>query len=443
MTTALPASVASSSAPASEADGRRHPSRRLGLGERLLRRLLERLERGSLEVVLPDGRERAGRGAEAGPAARVVLHRWRALRRLLLEGDLGFAEAYLEGDWSSPDLVALLELAARQGDAFTRETLGTRAARWLARAMHRLHDNTRRGSRGNIAAHYDLGNAFFAAWLDAGMQYSSALYAEDDADRDPDADAVVRGAGATTLEAAQQRKLAAVMDLLAVQPGQRVLEIGCGWGAVARAIAAQGAHVTGLTLSREQRAWAIARGHVEGLADRLDLRLQDYRDVEGRYDRLVSIEMIEAVGEAWWPTWFSAVAARLAPKGHAVVQAITIDEAVFPDYRRGADFIQRHVFPGGMLPTVTALGEQAAAQGLVFTLERRFGASYARTLAEWRDRFEAAWPRIAPLGFDERFRRLWRYYLCYCEAGFRTGRIDVVLGTLRHAGGHGPAARLP
>lgn len=394
--------------------------------ERGLERLLARVEHGSLTVVLPDGRECTG-GDSAGAAARVVLHRWRALGRLVLGGDLGFAEAYRDGDWSTPDLAALLGLAARQGSGFAARARGTWFARTLARAMHRLHDNTRRGSRDNIAAHYDLGNAFYACWLDRSWQYSSALY--------PDAAAATSPADdAAQLESAQARKLDRVLELLDARHGQSVLEIGCGWGALACAIAGrQGARVTGLTLSREQLEGARTRAAAAGVAERVELRLEDYRDVQGQHDRIVSIEMIEAVGERWWPAWFHTVAARLAPGGHAVVQAITIDEAAFPGYRSGADFIQRHIFPGGMLPTVSLLREHAAAAGLVLGVEQRFGASYARTLVAWRERFDAASAELAALGFDERFRRLWRYYLCYCEAGFRSGRIDVGLYTLRHA----------
>lgn len=377
-----------------------------------VQRLLRQLRCGSLHVELPDGERLHARGSLPGPDATLRLHRWRPLWRLLTQGDLGFAVSYRDGDWSSPDLTALLMLGAANDDAWAATLQGSAPWRALSRLLHRAHDNTRRGSRHNIAFHYDLGNAFYAQWLDEGMQYSSALHAT----------------GHESLEQAQAAKLDKVLELLATPAGARVLEIGCGWGGLAARLAETPAvHVTGLTLSREQLAHAQQHAERAGVAGRVDLRLQDYRDVQGRYERIVSIEMLEAVGEAWWPAYFRVLRERLAPGGQAVVQVITIGERWFEDYRRGADFIQRFVFPGGMLPTRAVLRDQAQAAGLRVEECLHFGASYAATLAEWRRRFLAAWPAIAPLGFDERFRRLWEYYLCYCEAGFRSGRIDVGL----------------
>ncbi|HMW22622.1 MAG TPA: cyclopropane-fatty-acyl-phospholipid synthase family protein [Burkholderiaceae bacterium] len=417
-----PSLPALSSLSAIPALGTARPHSRLaGVGARLLQRrlarLLERLACGSLQVQLPDGQLLQAQGAQPGPTATLQLLHWRALGRLVLRGDIGLAEAYRDGDWTTPDLTALLELGARNEAAWQGGSSPARPLRWLFRLAHRRRDNTRRGSRRNISAHYDLGNHFYRQWLDADLIYSSALY------RQP----------GDTLEQAQAAKIARILELLEL-PQDRdatVLEIGCGWGALAEAIARRGAHLTGLTLSTEQLAHARERLDGAGLASQTDLRLQDYRDVRGSFDRIVSIEMIEAVGERFWPTYFATLHDRLAPGGCAVVQSITIDESAFDSYRREADFIQHFIFPGGMLPSRTVLRQQAEAAGLTIDHVETFGLSYAETLAEWRRRFLAAWPRIARLGFDEGFRRLWEYYLCYCEAGFRCGRVDVGLYRFR------------
>jgi cyclopropane-fatty-acyl-phospholipid synthase len=341
----------------------------------------------------------------------MVLHRWRTLRRLLLQGDVSFAEAYMDGDWDSPDLPALIELAGRNMPTLTDAIDGTWYKRLRNRLLHRLNANTRRGSKRNITKHYDLGNDFYRTWLDAGMSYSSALYA------DP----------AMTLEAAQTAKQDRVIELLAPPAGARVLEIGCGWGGLAEKLVRDaGCHVTGVTLSPAQLEFSQAR---LAAAD-TDLRLQDYRDVRGQFDGIVSIEMMEAVGEAYWPSYFAALRERLKPGGVAVIQAITIAEALFDGYKRCPDFIQRYIFPGGMLPTIQEIRRQTEQAGLVLRSSETFGLSYARTLAEWRQRFHAAWPRIQRQGFDERFRRMWDYYLAYCEGGFRAGNIDVGLYVL-------------
>lgn len=382
----------------------------------MLAHLLGRVQCGSLVLELPGGQRLEARGEHPGAHASLRLHGWRPLMRLMLQGDLGLAESYRDGDWSTPDLTAVL-LFGIQNEAHWGRTLeGKGPAAWWARLFHRLRANSRSGSRQNIAFHYDLGNDFYAQWLDATMLYSSALY----------------DTGQETLEQAQALRLQRILDLVNAPPGAQVLEIGCGWGEVAASLAGRhGAQVTGLTLSREQLAHAQERVAGRGLQSRVDLRLQDYRDVTGRYDRIVSIEMIEAVGEAYWPVYFNTLRERLAPGGHAVLQAITIHEDYFDRYRSSADFIQRHIFPGGMLPSVRAMREQAEGAGLALETHLSFGDSYARTLVDWRQRFQAAWPTIAKQGFDERFRRLWEYYLCYCEAGFRSGRIDVGLYTLR------------
>lgn len=397
--------------PVTPADVADLASRRLGgFRARLLDRLLAGLDCGRLTVELPSGRRFQRAGRRDGPEAAIVIHCWRLLRRLVVGGDIGFAEGYIAGDWSSPDLVALIRLAARNTDALAGTLHGSHLFRLLHRLRHFSRANTRRGSRRNIEAHYDLGNDFYRWWLDPTMLYSSALY---DADSDD-------------LEAAQRAKLARIGELLQLQGGERVLEIGCGWGALAVHLAERaGAAVTGITLSPSQLAYAREVASKSPAAARIDLRLQDYRDVAERFDRIASIEMFEAVGRDWWPTYFAAVRRALKPGGRAVLQVITIADERFEAYARDTDFIQQHVFPGGMLPSPTAFAAAAAAAGLAIERADRFGLSYAATLAEWRRRFERHWPQIAAAGFDERFRRRWRYYLAYCEAGFREGTVDV------------------
>jgi cyclopropane-fatty-acyl-phospholipid synthase len=383
----------------------------------LLLRLLRRIEVGCIDVRLPTGESNTHVGSVAGPHAALVLHRWRTVWRLLVGGDLGFAEAYIDGDWSSPDLPSLIEWAALNETALGGGIRGTAAMRALNWLLHRRRANTRGGSRRNIVAHYDLGNDFYAAWLDSGMSYSSAIF--DESDR--------------SLEAAQVRKLDVVMERLLLTGGERVLEIGCGWGALAERLGHAGCHVVGVTLSPAQLAYAQARVVASGLASRVTLRLQDYRDIAGTFDRIVSIEMLEAVGEAFWPRYFAKLREALAPGGLAVLQVISIDEARFDNYRRQPDFIQRHIFPGGMLPSLPALRGCIAGAELALESAEQFAGSYAATLAEWRRRFHRAWPDLRALGFDEAFRRKWDYYLAYCEGGFRAGAINVGLYTLRRA----------
>ncbi|MBN8977363.1 MAG: class I SAM-dependent methyltransferase [Rhizobiales bacterium] len=380
-----------------------------GLVVRALNRMIAQIDFGQITVVLPSGDRIQRSGASTGPSAMLVLNRWRAIGRLISQGDLGFAEAYIDGDWTSPDLPALLELAAGNIALLDRSTAGFWPARIFNRVRHLLRANSKAGSRRNIAFHYDLGNAFYERWLDRSMTYSSALYAHPD----------------QTLEDAQEAKLSRVEQLLDLRGGEKVLEIGCGWGALAMRLALAGARVTGVTLSSEQLAFSRQRVEQQAAVGKVALELTDYRDLEGRYDRIVSIEMLEAVGEAYWPIYFKTLHDRLHEGGIVVLQVITIDETRFETYRRSADFIQRHIFPGGMLPTKGILVELSARAGLELVSTESFGQSYAATLAEWRKRFLASWPDIAEMGFSERFRRLWDYYLCYCEAGFRAETIDV------------------
>jgi len=378
---------------------------------------LERTRHGSLELTLPGDDEWVFMGnRNSGPAAQLNIRDPRALLRLIRGGATGFAESYLDGQWETPDLTALLEFAVRNERDLAGTTGGGPMARLLNRLYHRLHANSRRGSRRNIAAHYDLGNGFYREWLDPGMTYSSALFEHPGQD----------------LDAAQTAKYRTIAELAGVGPDSRVLEIGCGWGGFMEYAAARhGSRVQGITLSREQLAWANLRMQRTGLGELANADFIDYRDTGGQYDAVVSIEMLEAVGEAHWPRYFETLYQRLKPGGRAVVQVITIDEARFAGYRKRPDFIQRYIFPGGMLPTRSILREQAARSGLVLDHEQTFGGSYARTLELWRKSFIDAWPRIAGQGFDQRFRRLWEYYLCYCETGFRTGTTDVGIYRLR------------
>jgi cyclopropane-fatty-acyl-phospholipid synthase len=383
--------------------GARRPSRRA----RTLREIGTRLKVGTLHLILPNGESLTFHGSEPGVEATFHVHRARVMRRFLVGGHLAFGEAYIDGDWDSPDVAALLIYFLQNEPFFGLE--GSWWVRLLQRIAHRLRDNSRRRARDNIAAHYDLGNAFYERWLDPSMTYSAARFEPAECD----------------LEAAQINKYRRIADLADIRPGHRVLEIGFGWGGFAQYAAERGASVVGLTLSRAQLDYAQARLARAGLADRVELRLQDYRDATGCYDRIVSIEMIEAVGEPYWPIYCTKLRELLAPDGRAALQAILIDEARWAIYRASPDFIQRYVFPGGMLPTPARLRAELERTGLRWLEDHRFGADYARTLSLWRERFQAAWPEIMPLGFDERFRRLWRYYLSYCEAGFAFGSIDV------------------
>ncbi|HTO82287.1 MAG TPA: cyclopropane-fatty-acyl-phospholipid synthase family protein [Methylomirabilota bacterium] len=400
---------------AAQALDRDTSSQRNRICELVLQHLCRRMTCGALNLEMPGGAVHRHRTGRPGPDATLVVHAWRTLRRLLVGGDVGFGESFVDGDWSSPDPVALLEIALRSSAAVHSAVDDPIWARVLNMLLHRLRPNTLAGSRRNIVEHYDLGNDFYRLWLDRGMSYSSALYAEP----------------TLSLEAAQRAKQDRVITLLEPEPTHSVLEIGCGWGGMAQRLAQSCRHVTGLTLSPAQRAHAAEALAAAGLSGRVDIRLQDYREAGGRFDRIVSIEMLEAVGEAYWQTYFDRVRELLTPGGVAVLQVITIDDSRFDVYRRQPDFVQRHIFPGGMLPSPRMMRLHAARAGLDIDVPEMFGASYVRTLQEWRARFIAAWPAIAALGFSARFRRLWEYYLAYCEAGFRVGTIDVGLWRLR------------
>jgi cyclopropane-fatty-acyl-phospholipid synthase len=385
-------------------------ARGLPFAARQALRLASGLVWGSLTVSIPDGRVLLFKRREPGLAAAMQIRDWSFAARLAKAGDLGFAEAYLRGEWDSPDLTAFIELFARNRALIETLLPNRPLVRIWQVFRHFLNRNSRSGARRNIHAHYDLGNRFYEAWLDRTMTYSSALFAPGDND----------------LASAQRRKYRALAEALQLQPSHHLLEIGCGWGGFAAFAAEEiGCRVTGLTISQEQYAYARERIAAAGLSDRVELKLQDYRDETGTYDRIASIEMFEAVGEAYWPTYFRQLRDRLKAGGLAGLQVITIRDENFANYRREIDFIRRYIFPGGMLPSPSILRDLGARFGVPVASDHNFGLDYARTLSLWRERFRAAWPQLVPLGFDERFRRLWEYYLAYCEAGFRTGNIDV------------------
>jgi len=369
-----------------------------------------KLRRGTLDITLLDGRVLRMGGLEPGPKAATTLHSYSFASRLINGGDIGIAEAYLNGEWDTPDLTQFLYLFCVNHELIQTMLGDKPMMRFLQMVRHWFNRNTRGQARRNIYAHYDIGNAFYSAWLDPSMTYSSALFEDGTAD----------------LTAAQHNKYRRLAEAIDLQPGQRLLEIGCGWGGFAEYVAKTfGAKVVGLTISREQRDFAQKRIQDAGLNDKVEIRLQDYRDERERYDRIASIEMIEAVGEQFWPKYFSQLRDRLLPGGLAGIQAITIRDSSFQYYRREIDFIQRYVFPGGMLPSPEILKSLGERFGVPVIRERIFGQDYAKTLATWRNNFRSAWPNLIPLGFDDRFRRLWEYYLAYCEAGFLSGNIDV------------------
>jgi cyclopropane-fatty-acyl-phospholipid synthase len=378
---------------------------------RLFLNLLGRISHGHLELITPDHTRMVFGDAHAGPAATLELHDWRACGRILRAGDIGMAEAWGAGWIDSPDLVALLRLALRNEAALEPAVFGGVLARCWYRLRHWLRPNTRSGSRRNIHSHYDIGNDFYRLWLDRSWTYSAAVF---------------DGDYSMPLEQAQARKYQRVINKLDLRAGDRVLEIGCGWGGFAEHAARQGIHVHGLTISPSQLQVAQQRIAAAGLGDLAQLELRDYRDIEGSYDAVVSIEMFEAVGERYWPQYFDTVQARLKPGGKALVQSITIGERYFERYRSSTDFIQEYIFPGGMLPSVERFERSAARAGLRCEDAFAFGPDYAETLRRWRTAYHEARTQVTAQGFDAHFMRIWDLYFAYCEAAFDEGRTNVV-----------------
>ena len=384
-------------------------------------RLMERLDRGTLELVLPDGSHRRF-GDGQGPRAALHLHDWHLCGAALKSGDIGFAESFIDGHWSTPDLPALLRLMIANREQVESVIYGSWWGALLYRLRHLRNRNTRTGSRKNIHAHYDLGNEFYRLWLDSTMNYSGAWF---------------NGDLAQPLEQAQHAKVRRALAAAGVQPGARILEIGCGWGALAETAARDlQARVTGVTLSTEQLAWATERMRAAGLAERVDLRLQDYRDITDEpFDAVVSVEMFEAVGREYWPSFFETLRRCLKPGAQACIQSITIRDDLFDRYVRSTDFIQQYIFPGGLLPSQTEFCRAAERAGLEVVDRMAFGTDYAETLRRWRAAFTAQAERMQPLGFDPRFMRIWDFYLAYCEAAFDTGNTDLLQFTLRRPHG--------
>ncbi|KPQ08422.1 MAG: cyclopropane-fatty-acyl-phospholipid synthase [Rhodobacteraceae bacterium HLUCCA12] len=377
---------------------------------------IRKMNYGRMDFVLPDGRRFRAEGAKPGPVAEVHIHNPDAFARLIREGDLGFSDAYLEGWWSTPDLQTFMDVVTQDNPEVYDGFGGMALVRLYERIRHWLNSNTRRQARKNISYHYDLGNDFYSLWLDDSMTYSSALFRT----------------GQESLERAQEQKYAALVDALGVKPGDHVLEIGCGWGGFAEYAAGQrGLRVTGLTISQAQHDYAVARMRRAGLSDRVEIKMQDYRDERGEYDGIASIEMFEAVGEKYWPSYFNTVRARLKPGRQATIQVITVPESRFDTYRTNVDFIQKYIFPGGMLISPTRFRQEAAQVGLDTQGSIEFGDSYSQTLRRWHETFLAQWDRVQALGYDARFRRMWEFYLTSCAACFRTGICDVTQITLR------------
>lgn len=378
-------------------------------------RLVANLPMGTLFIQLPDNRTLHIEGPKDGPEGTLRIRDYRFAWHIVTGGALGAAEGYLRGLWDSPNIASLLELFARVKQPNQPALNGLSLFRLMERIGHILRANTKAGSQRNIHFHYDLGNAFYTRWLDPTMTYSAARF---DAPNQP-------------LNEAQTTKYRTLATNMGLQKNHSVLEIGSGWGGFAEFAATEiGCKVTGVTISKEQLDFARKRMFEKGLSDRVDIRYQDYRDISDKFDRIASIEMFEAVGEEYWPTFFQKIRDCLHPGGKAGLQIITIEENAYDTYRKGVDFIQRYIFPGGMLPSPTILKAQTSQAGLRWENNLDFGLDYAETLAQWRHRFLHAWPEIKELGFDERFKRMWEYYLAYCEAGFRAGNIDVTQITL-------------
>ncbi len=379
--------------------------------------LLINIESGRISVRLPNGSVYRFDSGDPGPDARIELKNWNLPKKTIFSGTIGVAESYMDGDWDSPDVSRLLEFFLVNKSIYKDIADQSVIVNLIEKVRHWLNRNNRSGSKRNIAAHYDLGNEFYSLWLDPSMTYSSAIYED----------------GANSLERAQWDKYRSLAKNMNITDRSHVLEIGCGWGGFAEFVTKEiGAKITGLTISQEQLDYARARIQKAGLQDKAEFRFQDYRDEKGKYDQIASIEMFEAVGEQYWPVYFSKIRECLKPGGTAGLQIITIEDESFDDYRKRPDFIQRYIFPGGMLPSPSALSQITATEQLKLIHERIFPQDYARTLKEWRLMFWDKWTEIKALGFDERFKRMWEFYLHYCEAGFKTEGIDVRQMFYRH-----------
>ena len=395
------------------------------LGTETLLSLLSQLSSGHLKMVLPDGNIREFGNKTDSLHAEIQILDWSVFKQVLSHGDIGFAESYIRGEWNTPDLKAILELAIRNRTILEKAIYGSWYGSILYRIRHWLRDNSKTGSRKNIHAHYDLGNAFYTLWLDPTMSYSSAWFSEGEKQ---------------SLADAQRAKISRILHSLDTKPGDHILEIGCGWGGVMEEALRSNTAITGLTLSTEQKAFAEDRlKKVQSQVEHskpFEVRLQDYRDCQEQFEGIVSVEMFEAVGEKHWPEYFQTIAKCLKSGGKACIQTIVIAEELFERYRHNTDFIQQYVFPGGMLPSRTSFKESAAKAGLQIEGEFAFGADYAKTLCLWRDNFNQKLDEVHSLGFDEAFIRLWNFYLMYCAAGFAERNIDVVQFTLSHQPTH-------
>ena len=377
-----------------------------------------KLEKGGIDTVLPDGSRLQVGFHGPGPSAKLELKSWMALVRLVISGSVGWYKAWELGEWTSPNPVLLFELFSCNATSLGEFGRAKGPFRWINALAHRARDNDPRQAKANIAAHYDLGNDFYSAWLDPTMTYSSARFASAD----------------EPLEAAQLRKVHELLDRLEIGEGSRLLEIGSGWGTLAIEAAKRGADVVGLTLSEEQKAWAEQRIREAGLSEKVEIRLQDYREISETFDAIASVEMVEAVGQRWWPAYFDCIARNLKPGGRAALQFISIEHSLFARYARNADFIQTYIFPGGQLIDEPGLEALAEERGLSWQDRDGFGQDYAETLKRWRDRYDAAVGAGKLDDFKAGFHDLWRYYLMYCEGGFRGGAIDVAQVTMVKAG---------
>lgn len=377
--------------------------------------IIGELKRGRVDIILPDGRHFRAEGKEPGYVAEIQVHNPDLFARTVREGDLGFCEAYMDGWWSTPDLMAFMDLVHDDAEHMYDGFPGQFLVRAYERLRFWLQSNSKRQAKKNISYHYDLGNDFYGLWLDETMTYSSAKFET----------------GQESLEKAQTQKYASMIDQMGAQPGDHILEIGCGWGGFAEYAAKErGMKVTCLTISKEQFKYAVERIEKAGLSDRVTFKMQDYRDETGTYDGIASIEMFEAVGEKYWPTYFDTVRERLKPGKRATLQIITVQDARWETYRKGVDFIQKYIFPGGMLPAPKVLRAEIERAGLDYVKSIEFGDSYSQTLRRWYETFNAKWDDVAQLGFDDRFRRMWNFYLTSCAGTFRSGNCDVTQVTV-------------